>query len=179
MHNEEHYFTSGNVTILDKEDDWHIQGIREAIQIKALRPSLNRDQGRAQLPGCYDGIISELIAPGSRRRVEASKGRQGPSWPQTQQANWSGDRGNDDPHDDASQTGATTSPGMQTGNPTQLHPNPANSQTDPKDPRGDVDTCQTLPKRGRGRPRGSANSDARQIPGRPSIHNMMTRRGGQ
>ena len=179
VHTEGHYYAPGNVTILDKEDNWHNRGIREAIQIRALKPGLNRDQGRVKLPGCYDDIINEFIAPGSRRKVEASRARQGPSWPQTQPTNGSGDRGDDGPLYDAIPNGPPTDPDTQTGNIARPHPTATTSQTDPKIQDDGADPRVTLPKRGRGRPRGGAASNAPQLPGRPSTHGMSTRHGGR
>jgi hypothetical protein len=43
MHSHDHYYTSGNITILDKDTNWLPMGIRESLQIRALNPSINAD----------------------------------------------------------------------------------------------------------------------------------------
>jgi hypothetical protein len=73
MHSEDHYFTPRDVTVLDREANWHTRGIRESIQIRALNPTLNADQGRHKLLHCYDNIINDRIAPIVKRIIQAPK----------------------------------------------------------------------------------------------------------
>ena len=40
--------------------EWRAPG-RESVAIRAIAPSLNRNEGRHQLPHCYDTIISKAI----------------------------------------------------------------------------------------------------------------------
>ena len=43
--------------ILDQDPDWHRRGVKEAIQIRKHKPSLNKDQGRHQLPNIWNDLI--------------------------------------------------------------------------------------------------------------------------
>lgn len=45
------------VKILDREDNWFSRGVKESIYIRALKPSLNRDGGRHNLPHIWDNVI--------------------------------------------------------------------------------------------------------------------------
>ena len=45
-----HELDQENIKIVDREDRWFERGVREAIHIRSRSPSLNRDQGRHQLP---------------------------------------------------------------------------------------------------------------------------------
>jgi hypothetical protein len=54
MHSHDHYYTNRNITILDKDTNWLPRGIRESLQIRALKPTINADQGRHKLPHCYN-----------------------------------------------------------------------------------------------------------------------------
>ncbi|CAH1266894.1 Hypp3621 [Branchiostoma lanceolatum] len=57
------------VHILDKEQDWFVRGVKEAICIRAHHPSLNRDGGRFRLPVAFDSLLtsSRLRLPGVQR----------------------------------------------------------------------------------------------------------------
>ena len=57
-----HSFDMDNVKILDQDPDWFRRGVKEAIQIRTLKPSLNRDGGRYQLPEVWDNILSDIHA---------------------------------------------------------------------------------------------------------------------
>jgi hypothetical protein len=64
MHDRDHYFTPRDITVLDRDGNWHTRGIRENIQIRALGPTIDGSQGRHKLPPCYDDIIRDkLTAP--------------------------------------------------------------------------------------------------------------------
>jgi hypothetical protein len=69
MHIEDHYFTPRD--ILGKDDNWLTRGMMESLQIRALGPSINADQGRHKLPHCYDNIIRDKLAPISKRKIQA------------------------------------------------------------------------------------------------------------
>jgi hypothetical protein len=73
MHNKDHYFTPRDITILDKENNRHTRGIRESIQIRALNPTLNADQGPHKLPHCYNNIIRDRITPTAKHKIRAPK----------------------------------------------------------------------------------------------------------
>ena len=57
-----HHFRPHDLSILSSgHANWHERGVMEAIYIRGLQPSLNRDQGRHQLPPNYDSIITAAI----------------------------------------------------------------------------------------------------------------------
>ena len=56
-----HHFRTTDIKILSKEEDYFKRGIRESVMIRALDPSLNRNEGRHELPHCYDSIIKKTI----------------------------------------------------------------------------------------------------------------------
>jgi hypothetical protein len=56
MHDQDHYFLPKDITILDKDPNWLTRGMRESIQIRALGPTINGEQGRHKLPHCYNII---------------------------------------------------------------------------------------------------------------------------
>ena len=55
--NKGHTIDWDNVSVLDRENDWFRRGVREAIHIKRTNYTLNKDQGRHNLPSCYDKVI--------------------------------------------------------------------------------------------------------------------------
>jgi hypothetical protein len=73
IHSEDHYFTPKDITILDKDNNWLTRGIMESLQIRALNPSINADQGCHKLPHCYDNIIRNKLAPISTHKIQAPK----------------------------------------------------------------------------------------------------------
>ena len=48
------------VKLLDKDDRWFERGVKEAIYIRAYKPSLNKDGGRYRLPRVYDPLLTSL-----------------------------------------------------------------------------------------------------------------------
>ena len=50
-----------NVKVLSRDQRWFERGIKEAIYIKFLRPSLNRDQGRHHLPEIWTNTIRSRV----------------------------------------------------------------------------------------------------------------------
>ena len=50
-----------NTKILEVEHKWFERGVKEAIHIRALKPSLNRDGGRYNLPPIWNNIIKERL----------------------------------------------------------------------------------------------------------------------
>ena len=147
-----------SVTILDREDDWHYRGYKESIQIRALQPTLNRDQGRGKLPGCYDGIIAEFVAPGARRRVESDRGRDIQGWPAPQTQS------------------QTQSPSRSQSPPCTQSQDTAGANPGPASPSSNI----TTPVRQRpDRPPGSRNSQTTAKILAPSTHCMITRRATQ
>ena len=67
----QHHFRSEDVKILSRESGWHERGIRESIFIRALSPSLNRNEGRHILPHCYDPLIRKAIKRPERPKTHA------------------------------------------------------------------------------------------------------------
>ena len=53
-----HTLDETKVVVLEQEHRWFERGVREAIHIRGCSPSLNRDQGRHQLPAIYNSLIS-------------------------------------------------------------------------------------------------------------------------
>ncbi|KAI8497357.1 hypothetical protein Bbelb_246630 [Branchiostoma belcheri] len=54
-----HSVSLDKVKILDTEPEFFARGIKEAIYIRALQPSLNRDGGRHRLSATYDPLLTE------------------------------------------------------------------------------------------------------------------------
>ena len=69
MDQPEHTVELDNTEILTTEPRWFERGVKEAIFVRALNPSLNRDGGMYNLPPVWDNII--------KRRVRAERGRGG------------------------------------------------------------------------------------------------------
>ena len=59
MNYNKHTLDQDNIKIIDKENKWFERGVRDAIHIRANSPTLNRDQGRHQLPPIYNSLIQE------------------------------------------------------------------------------------------------------------------------
>ena len=58
-----HHFRKDDVTVLCSENDWVKRGIKEALYIKALKPSINIDPGRHALSSHFDTLLSKAITP--------------------------------------------------------------------------------------------------------------------
>ena len=58
----QHHFRKEDMTILSSENDWVKRGIREAIFIKTLKPSINIDPGRHTLSSHFDSILGSIIS---------------------------------------------------------------------------------------------------------------------
>ena len=58
-----------NTEILTTESRWFERGVKEAISIRALNPSLDRDGGRNNFPPVWDNIL--------KKRVKADRPRRG------------------------------------------------------------------------------------------------------
>ena len=70
IHTEQpdHNVKMDNTRILTTKSRWFERGVKEAIFIKAMNPSLNRDGGRYSLPPVWDNIIER------RMRTERMRG---------------------------------------------------------------------------------------------------------
>ena len=53
-----------NTKILTVEPKWFERGVKESIYIRALKPSLNRDGGRYNLPPIWNNIIARRLKDG-------------------------------------------------------------------------------------------------------------------
>ena len=61
-----HHFRKEDMTVLSSESDWAKRGIKEAIYIKTLKPSINIDPGRHTLSSHFDQILAkEIVTPPS------------------------------------------------------------------------------------------------------------------
>ena len=59
--NLNHNITLANTKILSVEHKWFERGVKEAIHIQALNPSLNRDGERYNLPPIWNNIFKERL----------------------------------------------------------------------------------------------------------------------
>ena len=57
-----------NIEVLTTEPRWFERGVKEAIYIRALNPSLNRDGWRYNLPPVWDNIIKKEVKADRPRR---------------------------------------------------------------------------------------------------------------
>ena len=64
----QHSVELGNTEVLTTEPRWFERGVKEAIYIRALNPSLNRDGGRYNLPPVWDNIIKKKVKADRLRR---------------------------------------------------------------------------------------------------------------
>ena len=68
-----HEKTDFEFTILCTDDNWYNRGVKEAIAIRKIRPTLNQDDGRHHLSRMYDKLIKSSVTmrlPG--KEAEAS-----------------------------------------------------------------------------------------------------------
>ena len=56
-----HSVSLEKVKILDSEPEFFARGVKEAVYIRAHRPSLNRDGGRHRLSGIYDPLLQSCV----------------------------------------------------------------------------------------------------------------------
>lgn len=59
--NEEHEKEDFEYNILYTEDNWYKRGIKEAIAIRKVRPTLNQDEGRYHLSAIYNKVIRSRL----------------------------------------------------------------------------------------------------------------------
>ena len=64
-----HKISMNSVTVLDKDQDWHKRGIREAIYIRVNKPDLNRDQGRVLLSHTWDQLLQSRVSKFNQRKL--------------------------------------------------------------------------------------------------------------
>ena len=57
----QHHFRTEDIKILSKEERYFERGVRESVAIRAIAPSLNRNEGRHQLSHRYDTIVRNTI----------------------------------------------------------------------------------------------------------------------
>ena len=50
-----------NYSILYTDDNWFRRGVKEAIAIKKIKPTLNKDDGRHHLSAMYDNLIRSSV----------------------------------------------------------------------------------------------------------------------
>ena len=62
-----HGINKNNVEVLAREEGWFQRKVREAIEIKTLQPTINRDQG-FDLPGIYSELLLSVSVTRDRRR---------------------------------------------------------------------------------------------------------------
>ena len=74
--NPNHNITLENTKILSVEHKWFEREVKEAIHIRALNPSLNRDGGRYNLPPIWNNIIKERL---TENGAGTTNGREGQS----------------------------------------------------------------------------------------------------
>ena len=56
-----HEKTDFEFTILCTDDNWYNRGVKEAIAIRKIRPTLNQDDGRHHLSRMYDKLIKSSV----------------------------------------------------------------------------------------------------------------------
>lgn len=63
-----HEKTDLQYSILCTEQDWFKRGVKEAIAIRKLKPTLNKDDGRYHLPAIYNKFINNNVAINKTRK---------------------------------------------------------------------------------------------------------------
>ena len=63
-------------SVLCTEENWFKRGVKEAVAIRKIRPSLNKDLGRHHLSSIYDKFIQSSVTMKTTRNgaKEASEG---------------------------------------------------------------------------------------------------------
>ena len=67
-HEHGHVINKNNVEVLAREEGWFKRKIREAIEIKTLQPTINRDQGY-DLPAIYSKILPVSVTRDCSRQT--------------------------------------------------------------------------------------------------------------
>ena len=63
-------------SVLCTEENWYKQGVKEAVAIRKIKPTLNKDQGRHKLSPIYDNLIRNSVAM-KTSRTGAKDGSEG------------------------------------------------------------------------------------------------------
>ena len=63
-----HVINKNNVEVLAREEGWFKRTVREAIEIKTLQPTINRDQG-FDLPAIYSEILPVSVTRDRSRQT--------------------------------------------------------------------------------------------------------------
>ena len=63
-----HVINKNNVEVLAREEGWFKRKVREAIEIKTLHPTINRDQG-FDLPAIYSEIVPVSVTRDRSRQT--------------------------------------------------------------------------------------------------------------
>ena len=62
MASDTHEKTDLKFSVLCTEENWFKRGVKEAVAIKKIKPTLNKDQGRYHLSSLYDNLIRSSVA---------------------------------------------------------------------------------------------------------------------
>ena len=63
-------------SVLCPEENWYERGVKEAVAIRKIKPTLNKDQGRHKLSPIYDNLIRTSVAM-KTSRTGAKDGSEG------------------------------------------------------------------------------------------------------
>ena len=74
-----HSIMLDNTKILAVESKWFERGVKESIYIRALKPSLNRDGGRYNLPPIWNNIIRDRLGGTEMTSAQMKEGRGQPT----------------------------------------------------------------------------------------------------
>ena len=66
---KEHQKEDFKYSIIYTEENWFKQGIKEAIAIRKMRPTLNLDEGRYHLSAIYNHLIRSRTKKGQKISV--------------------------------------------------------------------------------------------------------------
>ena len=69
MINTGHSIDWEKTKVLDRESNWFRRGVKEAINIRRMKPDLNLDQGRHHLPPCFDKLVSHDVQSSEHMHV--------------------------------------------------------------------------------------------------------------